>query len=64
MARERHIDLGTGRAETREVPDEDIPQPDPELTEAFRKKEAALERLRSAALENIDLRDILTLLGY
>jgi hypothetical protein len=39
--------------EDREMPDEET-----------RRKEAALARLRSAALENIELRDILTLLGY
>ena len=65
MSKEHRIDLAAGTDEHLEVEaDDQRTVPDPAITEDFRKKEAALARLRGAALENIDIRDILTLMGY
>lgn len=64
MASEHHIDLGSGADEQREVPDEDMPRPDPAIAEALRQKEAALERLRARGLTDPAVADVLTLLGY
>lgn len=65
MAHEHRIDLADGTDEHVESDRQDLRiKPDPSVLEAQKRKDDALARLQSAAQDDGNLRDLLTLLGY